>query len=216
MGVQKLLGLIRRVILEGPYLTYYLLVGRIYHVRTLRAKAASCHYRSIRLLLLKLSGVRIGIDATVQHGVLIHRIGRQPPAVSIGDRAAVGPYVTFVSSATGIDRLWHVVNESSIFVSNTLPGLLAVTGVGLLDSYPGYTENIETLETKGIRSFRDSLPSCGPEIKLTYFDNLLPLLGTKTKWTPWFRCRWRPYLFIWVNHSLKKIYEEAFHNSVGK
>ena len=41
----------------------------------------------------------------------------------------------FVSSATGIDRLWHVQYGDNVYVSNSLPGILSVSKLSLLDSY---------------------------------------------------------------------------------
>jgi len=99
MKMQKVLGFMRRLLTEGPLFIYYAVFGRIYHTRTLRNKAASCPHFSVRHLLLRLSGIQIGRDARIQYGVLIHGVGRRPSAVSIGARAAIGPYVTFITSS---------------------------------------------------------------------------------------------------------------------
>lgn len=47
-----------------------------------------------------------------------------------------GDHVTFVSSGTNVDRLWHMDRGGSLVVSNSLPALLAVSGGRLLDEVP--------------------------------------------------------------------------------
>jgi len=86
----------------------------------------------------------------------------------------------FVSSSSGIDRLWYVEKDSCIFVSNTLPGLLAAAGLWLQENYTNYTNDIETVETIGVRSCNHRFPSSGPDLYLNYFDNLILSNGTIT------------------------------------
>lgn len=81
--------------------------------------------------------------------------------------------VTFVSSATGVDRLWYCKNDQFVCVANTLPGLLSVTGLSLRPDYPFYTSDIESVQKQGIFSCKKSIPSSGPDIQLLYYNNLV-------------------------------------------
>ncbi|EAT17289.1 hypothetical protein HTZ97_01310 [Desulfuromonas acetoxidans] len=80
--------------------------------------------------------------------------------------------IYFVSSATGMDRLWFAHDESQLYVSNTLPGLLNIAGLSLLDDYAFYSEDLVTVQTKGLNSHVPSIPSSGPELHVVYYDNL--------------------------------------------
>ena len=57
------------------------------------------------LLLLRRSGVRIGRRVWIGFGCLVIGIGRRPPALDIGDRAAIGPYTCFVTSSSPADSV---------------------------------------------------------------------------------------------------------------
>ncbi len=99
MNVSGVLGQLRAVLCQGPsYLVYYLL-SWLYPTRILRFKAAASPYLATRLLLLRRSGVRIGKNSTIAFGTLVLGIARTPPALTLGDRAAVGPYVSFLTSS---------------------------------------------------------------------------------------------------------------------
>lgn len=78
----------------------------------------------------------------------------------------------FVSSATGMDRLWFVEKGDSFYVSNSLPGLLKVSGLSLLDDYEFYSEDLVTVQVEGLNSYKPSIPSNGPDIRVVYYDNL--------------------------------------------
>jgi len=79
----------------------------------------------------------------------------------------------FISSATGMDRLWHAHVDNTYYISNTLPGLLKVADLSLLHDYPLYSEDIVSVQRKGLDSYVDSIPSDGANIHLIYYDNLL-------------------------------------------
>lgn len=81
--------------------------------------------------------------------------------------------LTFVSSATGVDRLWYCRIDESVYIANTLPGLLSVTGLSLRPDYPFYTSDIESVQKQGIFSCKKSIPSSGPDIRLLYYNNLV-------------------------------------------
>lgn len=81
--------------------------------------------------------------------------------------------VTFVSSATGIDRLWYCRIDQFFYIANTLPGLLSVTGLSLRPDYPFYTSDIESVQKQGIFSCKRSIPSSGQDIQLLYYNNLM-------------------------------------------
>ena len=98
--------LTREGVLSLPRLVYYGLFSWLYPTRILRLKAAATPYGHLRLLLLRRSGIRIGEGTSIQFGTMILGAGRQPPAVALGDRVAVAPYVCFVtSSSPGASRL---------------------------------------------------------------------------------------------------------------
>jgi hypothetical protein len=80
--------------------------------------------------------------------------------------------LTFVSSATGVDRLWYADTHGRVYVSNTLPGLLSVSGLKLRDDYFNYSDDIMTIDRKGIYSYTKEVPSSGPPLRVVYYKNL--------------------------------------------
>lgn len=80
--------------------------------------------------------------------------------------------VTFVSSGTTIDRLWHTWDGEQGYVSNSLPAILAVAGLSLRSDYSGYVREIATI-TKGLGGYVTSIPTMDSEIHVTYFNNLV-------------------------------------------
>lgn len=91
--------ILRSLLNEGPATLFYSLFWWFFPAKVLRNKAAHCPYARLRKHLLRLSGIPIGEDAEVGYGTLILGMAKKPPAVSIGDRVAIAPYVTFVSSS---------------------------------------------------------------------------------------------------------------------
>lgn len=49
--------------------------------------------------MLQQSGVIVGEDVGIGFGVLVVGIGKKPPALTLKNRCALGPYVTFVTSS---------------------------------------------------------------------------------------------------------------------
>lgn len=49
--------------------------------------------------MLRRSGVIVGEDVGIGFGVLVVGIGKKPPALTLKNRCALGPYVTFVTSS---------------------------------------------------------------------------------------------------------------------
>lgn len=92
----------------GPAYLYYSVFWWCYPTITLREKVANCAYIDLRAHILRLSGIKIGKDTRIGYGTLIIGRGKNPPAVSFGERVAVAAYVTFVSSSYPDDsRLRH-------------------------------------------------------------------------------------------------------------
>jgi len=79
----------------------------------------------------------------------------------------------FVSSATGIDRLWHVQCGDNVYVSNSFPGILQVSGLNILDDYRFYASDLSTIEMDGLYSYVRSIPTDGPNLNIVYFENML-------------------------------------------
>ncbi len=84
-----------------------------------------------------------------------------------------GDNAIFVTSATGVDRLWHVHRRGTWHVSNSLPALLAMAGLSLRDDYKKYTVDLMSAERNGICACAKSIPVMDGEVRLTYFKNLL-------------------------------------------
>ena len=80
--------------------------------------------------------------------------------------------VIFVSSATGVDRLWYGNYAGRWHVSNSLPALLACARIGLCEDYPHYTRDIETIERLGLKRYVRWLPTTAGDVHVRYFTNL--------------------------------------------
>ncbi|SHJ57073.1 transferase hexapeptide (six repeat-containing protein) [Malonomonas rubra DSM 5091] len=90
---------IRDLINTGPAWTFYQLFWWCYPATVLRNKAAHNPYANLRAHLLRLSGIPVGKDTCIGYGALVLGLAKEPPAVTFGERVAVAPYVTFVSSS---------------------------------------------------------------------------------------------------------------------
>lgn len=77
----------------------------------------------------------------------------------------------FVSSGTTVDRLWWLDPGPRFVVANSLPLLLAWSGVRLSETYDRYTQDIESV-CSGLDRYVGELPTDGPPIRVVYFDNL--------------------------------------------
>jgi hypothetical protein len=80
--------------------------------------------------------------------------------------------VVFVSSGSTVDRLNSVVHAGAAWVSNSLPCLLAATGIDLDITFPRYFRQIRTV-VRGIRDYARFLPTTAEPVQFTYFDNLV-------------------------------------------
>ncbi|MCX5676529.1 MAG: hypothetical protein NTX87_16125 [Planctomycetota bacterium] len=80
--------------------------------------------------------------------------------------------VHFVSSATGVDRLWYAHHAGRTWIANSLPALLATSGLALREDYDGYAQDLATVETRGIRHYASTLPATPADLHLIYFRNL--------------------------------------------
>jgi hypothetical protein len=87
-----------------------------------------------------------------------------------GGRARGGT-VTFVSSGSTVDRLHFFEDRGAVWISNSLPALLAAVGASLDPSYPRYRQDLISIELGLHRYVRWLRTSCGP-VELSYFDNL--------------------------------------------
>lgn len=84
-------------------------------------------------------------------------------------------HVTFVSSGTAMDHLWYCNHNGSWHISNSLPCLLAVTGLSLRDDYHQYVNDIQSINCgRGhINQYVQKIPSTGPDLQILYLHNLV-------------------------------------------
>lgn len=80
--------------------------------------------------------------------------------------------VTFVSSASTVDRLQTLERGSDIWISNSLACLLAATGSRPDRDYRGYPRDFRTI-TRGLNGHRRAIPTTAEPVRLVYFNNLL-------------------------------------------
>lgn len=80
--------------------------------------------------------------------------------------------VVFVSPGPILDRLWHVQKDSTLYVSNSLPLLLARSGLRLRYDYDGYRRDIDSI-CKGLMRYTPEIPSDGETIQINYSTNLI-------------------------------------------
>jgi len=88
-----------------------------------------------------------------------------------GVRARDGE-VTFVSSASAIDRLHSAELPEGPVVSNSLPCLLRAIGAEARLDYWRYQVDLQTV-MRGLGRYRPVLPTTVPPVRLTYFHNLV-------------------------------------------
>lgn len=80
--------------------------------------------------------------------------------------------VVFVSAGTTLDRLWYVRHNGAWYVSNSLPALLAVSGLALRDDYGRYAEDMESIGL-GLAGYEREIPTNACPVRLVYFNNLV-------------------------------------------
>jgi len=79
--------------------------------------------------------------------------------------------VTFVSSGTMMDRLWYYQDAVLCYVSNSLPAILAIANLSLLDDYSNYTRDMY-LMLQRTRTKVHSIPTDSGDVFAVYFDNI--------------------------------------------
>lgn len=79
--------------------------------------------------------------------------------------------IVFASPGNTLDRIVYTSLGDTLFASNSLPGLLAVSGLKLIDGH-NYQGDLETI-TRGLHKCTRSIPSNGPDIRLLFFRNLV-------------------------------------------
>lgn len=79
--------------------------------------------------------------------------------------------LTFVSPGTTVDRLQYLRDAEGVWVSNSLPCLLAVAAAEPDPTYDDYFHFFESI-IRGIRRYERDLPTSAGPVRLVYFDNL--------------------------------------------
>jgi len=79
--------------------------------------------------------------------------------------------LTFVSSASTVDRLQALERGDDTWVSNSLACLLAVSGAKLDVGYRGYSRAFRTI-TRGLRRHQRVIPTSAEPVRLVYFNNV--------------------------------------------
>lgn len=88
--------------------------------------------------------------------------------------------ITFVASASTVDRLHSFDGgKGSIWISNSLPCLLAAVGAELDPTFPHYGAFFHSI-VRGLAQYERSLPTSAGPVRLTYFDNLHWMDGVLT------------------------------------
>lgn len=90
-----------------------------------------------------------------------------------------GDKAVFVSSTATYDRLVHFEDDDLIYVSNSLPCLLAISNLSLNSDYPSYSSDILSA-TLGPEKAVKWLPADRGEIGITYFRNIELAAGQLT------------------------------------
>jgi hypothetical protein len=79
--------------------------------------------------------------------------------------------VVFVSSGDTLNRLHHLKKEEMIYVSNSLPALLAIVDSTLFPDYD-YAPAMQSINN-GLARYVREIPSTRGSVHLTYFNNLV-------------------------------------------
>lgn len=86
-----------------------------------------------------------------------------------------GSELVFVSSSDTLNRLFWCHRDDRWTVSNSLPALLALEGIDLVDGHP-YADAMASI-VDGLQSYQREIPSSGGPIHVVYFNNLRLLRG---------------------------------------
>lgn len=81
-------------------------------------------------------------------------------------------HVVFVSSGTTLDRLVYCKRRKQLFVSNSLPALLATARDELVSDYLGYARDFHSVKD-GLSRCVKSIPAESGNIEILHFHNLL-------------------------------------------
>lgn len=79
--------------------------------------------------------------------------------------------VVFVASGTSTDRLWHCRRKGQLYVSNSLPAILALAELTLRQDHH-YFRDVRTV-CGGLSAYRRTLPVTDGDISVQYFHNLV-------------------------------------------
>ncbi len=79
--------------------------------------------------------------------------------------------VTFVSPGSTVDRLQFKGMPNGVWLSNSLPCLLAASGAAVDPTYDRYYEDFYTV-VNGLDRYQRLLATSGGDVELVYFDNL--------------------------------------------
>ena len=80
--------------------------------------------------------------------------------------------IVFVSPATTVSRLHSFEAHEAVWVSNSLPCLMAALEAGLDPTYPRYMFDFRTIATAGLADYKRTLATSAGPIRFTYFHNL--------------------------------------------
>lgn len=85
----------------------------------------------------------------------------------IRDGAAI-----FVSPATTVSRLHSFVTPDGVWVSNSLPCLMAAVGASVDPIYPRYMFDFRSIANAGLADYKRTLATSVGDLRFTYFHNL--------------------------------------------
>lgn len=81
-----------------------------------------------------------------------------------------GNSIVFVTPSTTLDRLWHYNSNESWYISNSLPAILAIAKLALIDEYD-YPSALTSI-CRGLDRFVRAIPTTSGDLQVTYFHNL--------------------------------------------
>ena len=79
--------------------------------------------------------------------------------------------VDFVTSGTTFEQLWYTTQQDVTYVANSLPALLAVADIELLNDYPHYRRDLHSIR-RGLYERIKAIPTSGTDVNSVYFNNL--------------------------------------------
>ena len=82
-----------------------------------------------------------------------------------------GNEAIFVPPGNVLNRLWHFESDDCLYVSNSLPAILAAADIELIDGHD-YRKDLETI-TDGLYSYLRDIPCSKGALHVTYFHTLV-------------------------------------------